>query len=52
MVGDVGKGKQPKPAKSEPKPKNPPPPPPDNDDLYDAGDICAPEPERDDEALM
>jgi hypothetical protein len=55
MNGRVSKGKPPNPAKSPPKSQKPPPPAPlpaENEDLYDAGDICAPEPERDDEQLM
>ncbi len=37
-----------KPVKPDTK-KTPPPRPVDDDDIYGAGDICAPEPDRDDE---
>jgi len=46
-------GKKPPKAKTgEPgggEPQSPPQPPPSDDDIYDSGDICAPERDRDDE---
>lgn len=42
------KTEKPKPAKIDPD-KPPPRPASDDDDIYAAGDICAPEPDRDDE---
>jgi hypothetical protein len=49
MAGTRKKQEKPKPPKAPARPK---PPSVENDDLYNQGDMCTPEPERDDEELQ